>query len=391
MKFINYKVLIPVCVVIGVAVLVAVLLMRNQDAVAANEEASFVSEISETEETTPTEETISAVGSDNPLEADKYDPVNELVITYLNALADGDVDTIASITNNMTDIERIRIAELGKCIEAFPEYNVFTKIGPVEGSYIVYAAARAQFPKVDVLVPGIYCFYVCVDEAGNYYFNEGTLTEEEQIYIDAVNADEAVVNLMQAIDTEYKKLLEENEQVRKYVEVMQNEIRGAVGTALASQSSETAETTETGEDPTVLKAECQAITTDTINVRSSDSETADKLGSVVKGTTIDVIEIRVNGWAKFIYEGKEAYIKSDYLQVIEEPAEASESGITAKGTAVAKETVNVRAEASTTANRMGQIYQGTKVEWVEDLDNGWSKIIYEGKVGYIKSEFLKKD
>ena len=384
MKFINLKILIPLCVVIGVAVIVAKTLTdREDEVIVVNEEPTV----------TTTEETISAISSDNPLEADMYEPINNLVLTYLNALAEGDVDTISSITNNMTDIERIRITELGKCIDAFPEYNVFTKIGPAEGSFIVYAAARAQFPGVEELVPGIYCFYVCVDDSGNYYFNEGTLTEEEQIYIDAINADESVVNLMEAIDTEYQELLENNEQVKNYIEVMQNEIRGAVGTALASIAAEEETTTETeavSEDPTILYTACQAVTTDTINVRSSDSETADKLGSIARGTTVDVIEIRVNGWSKIMYEGKEAYLKTDYLQVLEEPEEAGVGENVANGTAIANTTVNVRSEASTSSTRIGQVIQGSSVEWIADVEDGWSKIIYEGKVGYIKSEFLDK-
>ncbi len=385
MKFINFKILIPICVVIGVAVLVTkTLTSREEEIAAVNEEPTV---------TTTTEETVSAISSDNLLEADMYEPINNLVQTYLSALAEGDVDTISSITNNMTDIERIRITELGKCIDAFPEYNVFTKIGPSEGSYIIYAAARAQFPGVEELVPGIYCFYVCTDENGNYYFNEGTLTEEEQVYIDAINADEAVINLMDSIDTEYQALLENNEQVRNYIEVMQNEIRGAVGTALASIAAEeeaSGETEPVSEDPTILYTACQAITTDTINVRSSDSETADKLGSIAKGTTIDVIEIRVNGWTKIMYEGKEAYLKTDYLQVIEEPEEAGTGENVANGTAVANTTVNVRSEASTSSTRLGQVAQGASIEWIADIEDGWSKVIYEGKVGYIKSEFLDK-
>ncbi len=384
MKFINLKILIPICVVIGVAVLVTkALTTREEEAVVVNESPTI----------TTTEETVSAISSDNPLEADIYEPINHLVVTYLNALAEGDVETISAITNNMTDIERIRITELGKCIDAFPEYNVFTKIGPVEGSCIVYAAARAQFPGVETLVPGIYCFYVCTDENGNYYFNEGTLTEEEQIYIDAINADESVINLMDSIDTEYQALLENNEQVRNFIEVMQNEIRGAVGTALASmeaQEQASSEQEPVSEDPTILYTACQAVTTDTINVRSSDSETADKLGSIARGTSIDVLEIRVNGWTKIMYEGKEAYLKTDYLQVIEEPEEAGNGENVANGTVKAKETVNVRSEASTSSTRLGQVAKGESLDWIADVENGWSKIIYAGKVGYIKSEFLDK-
>ncbi len=378
----SVKIILPICVILIVAISVAAALITREDAVLANEMATA----------TETTETITAISADNPLEGDKYPEINELVITYLNALAAGDVDTIASITNNMTDIERIRVEELGKCIDAFPAYNVFTKIGPKEGSYIVYAAARAQFPGVEELVPGIYCFYVCTDENGKYYFDEGTLSQEEQVYIDAINADSSVVTLMESIDAEYKTLLEVDESVRNYIDLMQNEIRGAVGEALASAAAEDAgnEAEPVSNDPTVLHSACQATTTDTINVRSSDSETADKLGKIHKGTTIDVIEIRVNGWSKIMYEGKEAFVKNDYLQVIEPPEEAGTGENVANGTVVAKDIVNVRSAASTASERMGQVVSGTVLEWIADVENGFSKIIYEGKVGYIKSEFLEK-
>ena len=374
------KILLPVCVILIVAVSVAAALITREDAVITNETATNVS----------TEETVSAISADNPLEGDKYPEINALVQTYLTALADGDVDTISSITNNMTDIERIRVQELGKVIDAFPEYNVFTKIGPTEGSYIVYAAVRAQFPGVQEYAPGIYCFYVCTDENGEFYFNEGTLTEEEQVYIDAINADASVVNLMNSIDEEYKELLEKNETVRTYIEIMQNEIRGAVGEAFANAAAEENPEESESEDPTILHSACQAKALETINVRSSDSEAADKLGKIDKGTTIDVIEIRVNGWSKINYKGKEAYVKSDYLEVIAPPEEAGTGENVSNGKVVAKTTVNVRSEASTSSTRIGQVVEGTTLDWIADVDGGFSKIIYEGKVGYIKSEYLEK-
>ena len=385
MRFKNsVKIMLPICVMLIVAVSVAAVLITREEAVVVNETAT----------TMTTEETITAISVDNPLEGDAYPELNELVVTYLSALADGDVDTISSITNNMTDIEKIRVTELGKCIEAFPEYNVFTKIGPTEGSFIVYAAARAKFDGVEPLVPGIYCFYVCVDDSGEYYFNEGTLTEEEQLYIDAINADASVVNLRDSIDKEYQELLAGDETVRNYIELMQNEIRGAVGTALASAASASAAPEEgdapVSDDPTILKRSCEAVTTDTINVRSSDSETADKLGRIAKGTTIDVIEIRVNGWSKIKYEGKEAYVKTDYLEVMEEPDPVGTGENVANGKVTANETVNVRSKPSTSSSRIGQVVKGTTIDWIADVEEGFSKVIYEGKLGYIKSEFLDK-
>ena len=241
-------------------------------------------------------------------------------------------------------------------------------------------------------MPGIYNLYVCTDTDGKLYINEATVTEDEQSYIEAVNADEAVVGLQESFNEEYKELIDSNETVRNYIELMNNEIRGAVGAALASVASETAvgtETTETvSEDPTILYKDCQAVTTNTMNVRSSDSETADKIGKVTKGTTLDVIEMRVNGWSKIIYEGKEAYVKNDYLEVLEPAEEAGDN--VANGKVTASTTVNVRAKASSSATRIGQVTAGTVLDWIEDVEGGFSKVIYEGKVGYIATEYLTK-
>jgi uncharacterized protein YgiM (DUF1202 family) len=173
--------------------------------------------------------------------------------------------------------------------------------------------------NLEIEMPGIYNLYVCTDENGNLYINEDTVTEEEQEYIAAVNADASVLELQESFNQEYKALLDSNETVRTYVELMNNEIRGAVGAALASIAAENANESQSSEnaneDPTILHKDCEAVATDTINVRSSDSETADKVGKVTKGTKVHVVEMRVNGWTKITYEGKEAYVKNDYLGI----------------------------------------------------------------------------
>lgn len=371
------KVLLPICVIIIVAISVLAFLITREDATRVNETA------------VASEETISALGAENALEGDKYPKINEVIVKYLEALAEGDVDTIASITNNMTDIERIRVAQLGKYIDAFPEYNVFTKIGPTENSYIVYAAVRVQFSGLDTLVPGIYCFYVCADENGNYYFNEGVLTDDEQVYIDAINADSTVESLMNSIETEYQALLADNETVRNYIELMQSEIRSAVGETLVSEETANDPDAENA-DPTILHTSCQAIATDAINVRSSDSEAADKLGKLAKGITIDVIEVRVNGWSKIKYEGKDAYVKTNYLEILEPEDPAGTGENKANGKVKANTTVNVRAAADTNSTRIGQLLEGETADWIADVENGFSKIIYNDKIGYVKTEYLSK-
>ena len=52
------------------------------------------------------------------------------------------------------------------------------------------------------------------------------------------------------------------------------------------------------------------------------------------------------------------------------------------------ENVNIRASASTDADSLGKSHKGDVYTRYEEMDNGWSKIDYNGSEAYIKSEFL---
>ena len=124
-------------------------------------------------------------------------------------------------------------------------------------------------------------------------------------------------------------------------------------------------------------------TTTTVNVRSSDSEQADKLGKVAGGTKLQVLEQRANGWTKVDYEGKEGYIKTEFLQLAE-----SAAGAETIGTVTATTNINVRASASETADRLGVLSGGDSAELV-GTEGDWSKIRYNGQIGYVKSEYVQ--
>lgn len=57
-------------------------------------------------------------------------------------------------------------------------------------------------------------------------------------------------------------------------------------------------------------------------------------------------------------------------------------------TVYATTTVNIRKDASSSSESLGKITAGTSVERIETLSNGWSKVLYDGKTAYIKSEYL---
>jgi hypothetical protein len=81
---------------------------------------------------------------------------------------------------------------------------------------------------------------------------------------------------------------------------------------------------------------------------------------------------------------------------LEESSEASDENYadTSEGTIENRETrvlesVNVRAKASTDSERLALAYQGDSITQIESYEDGWSKVQYNGTIGYVKTEFLE--
>ena len=73
----------------------------------------------------------------------------------------------------------------------------------------------------------------------------------------------------------------------------------------------------------------------------------------------------------------------------DEDAEEAAANSPTTGTAAVTDTVNIRKSASTTADKLGVCYPGEELEVVMKQADGWTKVKYNGKTGYVKSEFLE--
>lgn len=55
----------------------------------------------------------------------------------------------------------------------------------------------------------------------------------------------------------------------------------------------------------------------------------------------------------------------------------------------AKETINIRSQASKEGAKLGSAVVGSEYVMIEQLDNGWTKIEYNEGEAYLKSEYLE--
>lgn len=357
------------------------------------------------------------------LEENAYPEVNNVVRAYYDAQASGDMETISSLNTYLNDIQKIKVEELSKYIESYPQLDVYTKPGLTDNTYVAYVCSEVKFYDLDTTIPGMQTYYIGQDEDGTYYINNGTYDDTVSNYIKEVTLQDDVVDLNNKVVVAYNDLLAEDENLSEFLAYMKEKINEDVGEILAQADQpeqteeETEQTTEeTTEDMTPVTIKARA--TDVVNIRVSDSEQADKLGKAQVDQEFTVLEQKENGWSKIEYEGKDAYIKSDYLEVIsEEPAvDTQEDNVdstdnaqdttadtsadtTSTGTASTgkapgdqvkvKETVRIRKSASTDSDVLGTAYVGDTFELVMEQADGWSKIKYKGNNAFIKTEYLE--
>ena len=125
------------------------------------------------------------------------------------------------------------------------------------------------------------------------------------------------------------------------------------------------------------------VNTTSLNFRSGPSTSYSIIGKLSSGTKVEVISTS-NGWSKIKYDGKTGYVSSKYLS-----SSAPESNNTTTKY-VNTSTLNVRSGPSTSYLVIGTLSSGTKIG-VISTSNGWSKIKYNNKTGYVSSEYLSSN
>lgn len=366
-----------------------------------------------------------------PLEVDAYPAVNEVMNSYYNALATGDMETVKAIRDYISETDLLQLKINNEFIESYHIINCYTRNSIEENSYFVYVVHETKFKDFETLVPGVTTHYVYPVEDGSLKISKVFETADGGLAVDKENAEQVNVALMESsgqddifdifnkVDVEYKEILAANEDLNNFLVEMTEKVKIRMGEEIAKleTSEESSPTEETTSSTAVAVAETEGTevvvteqpqtqivdeevkATTTVNVRSSDSENADKIGRLEEGKVVKRTETKINGWSKIIYEGKEAYVKSDYLELLSSnPVEETTDNTTSEtsnttsetkkeGTVTANTNVNVRNKPSTSSDTIGKANGGSSYKLLEDQGE-WLKIEYKGQTGFVKAEYF---
>jgi uncharacterized protein YgiM (DUF1202 family) len=471
----NKKYLMPAILIVAVVATVVIAINANQRAQEVAQSTVATSEVSTYEV------------PDATMEENAYPDVNALVEQYYKASADGDADTLAKLYKGLDETEVLKSVAASEYIDNFQNISVYTKPGPVEGSYVAYVYNEVKLYDYDGLVPGLETLYICTDDNGSLYINGDIADANELEYLKQINVQADVIDLNNKVASSYNEMVSADENLAELLTKMRSGLQVSVGEALATSEGASAEdTSDEASEESGAESGKKTITTriikatDVINIRSSDSETADILDKTQKGNEYKELEALANGWSKIEYKGSVAYVKTEFFDIVSEEttvienteeenedaasnessgdedkstesasaastedksasstastedksatsastskdsssasasstkdsssasasstkdnsAASSSTDSTGKvltdaktGKTVVEQSIKLRKEPSTDSDALDTVYAGLTVNVIEQYSNGWAKVEYGKKTGYVKSEYLRK-
>ena len=136
-----------------------------------------------------------------------------------------------------------------------------------------------------------------------------------------------------------------------------------------------------------------------VNLRKERSTQSEILATIGAGTKVTVYGSASGGWYRVKADGKTGYIRTEYivsdLSGVEQAQGSQQTSSSTSryfhegDTIRLSESVNVRQSIGESANLVGMAYQGDVVTVIMSYAEGWTRVSWNGKTGYIKTDLLK--
>lgn len=359
----------------------------------------------------------------------------ELIKNYYTAYAAGDMESLEPLAQPLSDNEKSYIGTFSDYYESFDNIVCYSMPGATDDSYLVSVCYDLKFYEVDTPAPGMDFFYVERDGKGNLYINNvyssynfNFLDEEldANLYSLILNYEKSddVVALQKQVQAKYDEAVASDEKLanmvggtlrsamtkwRDSVAATQDTEDATDVTPATTEETQKTEKTESkddskkdSKDDTEAKDDTKkddtktddsksdtkkksgtVKTKDICRVRAKASTDSEMIGTVNKGVKLKKIGTK-GDWTKVKFQGQTGYIKTEFLKDVSSKSSDSSDTVMVK----TKDICNVRAKASADAELLGRVDIGVKLEKL-GTSGEWTKVKFQGKKGYIKSDLLK--
>lgn len=357
--------------------------------------------------------------------------INALIENYYRSYAEGSVKKVSAYAIPVSENEASYMKLFSEYVEGYDVKNVYTQQGVDSDSYLVSVEMAIRFKDVDTVAPGLDFFYVTGVDSENLHivnlysqFNSRTreYVTEEQIeqYIDEYESREEVKKLQEKVQAEYEDAIASDEALDAMVNVtIQNAVeqwmssvkleqgqtppQSALGEedaeADVDKENEDTEDKNTEDDKQEdVKPDVQDVkvveyvkTKEEVNLRKGASTQKDSVCMLNGDVKLKVLSMNV--WGEWTYvktkSGKKGYVRNDFLTTCENDyTSVGKEGYPDKKKYKLLETTNLLTRMSDSAKVISSLTEGTKVKVITCYVNGYSKVICNGRTGYVLTEKL---
>ena len=132
-----------------------------------------------------------------------------------------------------------------------------------------------------------------------------------------------------------------------------------------------------------------------LNMRSGPGSNYGVIGTLRNNDKVEIIK-EVDGWYEIKFNGKVGYVSSQYIKIVdnesseEKPVEPEKPSVSVNKQGVVKvnSALNMRSGPGSNYGVIGTLCNNDKVEIIKEVD-GWYEIKFNGKVGYVSSQYIK--
>lgn len=344
--------------------------------------------------------------------------IKNLLSTYYNAFANGDVATISSVATPVSENEKNYIGVISEYYEDIQNITYYSKNGQDDGTFFVSTKYDIKFVDIETLAPAMDFFYIETGSDGelvinnlysiyNLTFAENSMDSDIYSLIQLYMQQNDFINLKRTVEAEYAEAIVADISLEKMLkETLDSAIREWALTIVPSDDSEDfseeIEDTEfediepeEGEDgdepegdidepapepeqepapePEIDTSSAERVaTTDGVNIRKTASTSGEVLEKVKAGTILNKIGTE-GEWTIVEHNGHKGYVKTEFIGKVPQ--------------VIAIDGVNIRKSPSTDAEALGKAAKGTVLDKLGETEE-WTIVSYKGQKGYVKTEFV---
>lgn len=209
-----------------------------------------------------------------PYEKDADEELNAFIESYFNAITTCDnlaLQDMVTDSSEYNDVESLK--KKAEYITGYTNITVYTKAGLDEGSFVAFVVANLTIAGVNSSPYDIITLYI-VNGSRGYLVNNGTLSEDAQIYIEKIKGDKDIQKIYRSVEKKNNELKEKDASLREFYDIISR--RNMETSSGAEQLTTEADKTQDGEGQSSQEEQQSSATEETQN--SEEQPPADNGG-----------------------------------------------------------------------------------------------------------------